>query len=289
MRNFKIAFLILTIILGSTFLFWDNILDFYSLLSLQLPKVEKETILIEETEKQVFTPPPLRAKEEVPESFLTQAGIIKWTNIQRQEYGLLSLKEDTKLNTAAEVKAQDMFSKQYFTHVSPLGVGVGDLVESAGYEFLIVGENLALGNFQNDEMLVQAWMDSPGHRDNILNGRYQEIGVAVVRGTFEGAKVWMAVQHFALPLSVCPQPDEIVKEEIDLNQSQIKELLKTADRLLSKIKTMRPKRGAAYKEAVEQYNALVAQYNALIEETQVLASQYNIQVNIFNQCVAGVE
>ena len=135
-----------------------------------------------------------------------------------------ALLENTKLDQSAELKAQDMLKNQYFAHTSPSGMAVGNLAEKVGYEFIAIGENLALGNFENDEALVQAWMDSPGHRANILNSRYQEIGVAVLKGVFEGRTTWLAVQHFGLPLSVCPSPQEGVKLTIDANQNKIDEI-----------------------------------------------------------------
>ena len=70
-----------------------------------------------------------------------------------------------------------------------------------------------MGNFKNDQDLVSAWLNSPGHRANILNTRFTEIGTAVLKGFYEGREVWMAVQEFGLPLSSCPNPDSKVKIE----------------------------------------------------------------------------
>jgi len=107
---------------------------------------------------------------------LTVKGVIDNTNKQRALNGDLPvLKENFKLNFSAEKKLQDMFVKQYFEHNSPEGIGVGDLGLQAGYEYIIIGENLALGNFKDDASLVDAWMASPGHRANILNKKYTEI------------------------------------------------------------------------------------------------------------------
>jgi uncharacterized protein YkwD len=289
MRKF-ILLIILAITLGG--FFWSEILDFYSKLTLRLPQQwteERTNDLIEEVEKQIATPPPLRAEKEAPESFLTQAGIIQWSNFQREKYGLPPLKENAKLDSSAEIKVEDMLENQYFAHSSLSGVGVKELAERVGYEFIAIGENLALGNFQNDEALLQAWMDSPGHRENILNIQYQEIGVAVIKGVFKGQTTWLAVQHFGLPLSACSQPDETLKVEIETNQNQIEELQQTLEVLQTEIQIMRPKRGPAYNQKIEQYNAIVSQYNNLVDEKKVLISQYNAQVKLFNDCVTGVE
>lgn len=289
MKKF-VPLIVLILIFVFILFFWDNILGFYLRLSLRLPQIEKEiTGLIQETEKQISTPPPLRAKKETPKAFLTRDGVIRWTNIQREKYGLPPLKENLKLDTSAEKKVEDMFENQYFSHIAPSGIGVENLVKSVGYQFIAIGENLALGNFQSDEMLVEGWMESPGHRQNILNARYEEIGVAVKKGIFEGKPTWLAVQHFGLPLSACPQPDETLKTKIEENQNQIKELKNNLDLIKIEIETLKPKHSPVYFEKILQYNNLVDQYNALINETEDLINQYNNQVKIFNDCAAGIE
>lgn len=291
MRKFKILILILVIILIGIFFFWNNILDFHSGLSLKLPQIEKGAtgFFVEEAEKLISLPPPLRAKEENPEAFLTPAGVIQWTNIQREKYGLPPLKENLRLNVSAEAKIYDMFENQYFSHDSPSGAGVGDLVANVGYEFIAIGENLALGNFKNDQILVQGWMDSLGHRENILNSNYQEIGVGVRKSVFEGESTWLAVQHFGMPLSACFQPNEQLTVEVKANQNQIKQLQNTLDSLQREIQSMRPKRGSVYEQKIEQYNALVEEYNILVNETKALISEYNSQIKLFNDCVVGIQ
>jgi uncharacterized protein YkwD len=263
-------------------IFWKDISDFYSELIFRLPEIKKEA------EKQISLPSPLRSEEEHPESFLTEEGVIEWTNIQREKYGILPLKENAKLNEIAEAKLQDMFENQYFAHDSPTGQRVADLAEKFSYEFLSIGENLALGNFQNDEVLVDAWMNSPGHRANVLNSSYQEIGVAVGKGMFEGKTTWIAVQNFGLSLSVCAQPDLFLKAEIDENQKQISVLKAKLLSLEDEIGLMSSsrKREEGYLQKVEQYNTTVSQHNALVEKNRILINKYNSQVNSFNQCVA---
>jgi hypothetical protein len=282
----KVLFLVLIISFGLVGIFaWKN---FTPKLSLKSPEKIGD-FLKKEIEKEVSTPPPLRVEKEVPEAYLTRAGVIQWTNAQRAKYGLPPLKENPRLDVSAELKVQDMFEKQYFAHLSPSGEGVKDLAEVVGYEFIAIGENLALGNFQNDETLVQGWMDSPGHRANILNPSYQDIGVAVQKGQFEGRSVWLAVQHFGRPLSACPQPDENLKAQIDSNQNEIEKLQTSLATLEAEIKNIKPKRGPAYTQKIEEYNALVSQYNTLIDQTKSLITNYNNQVNLFNQCVTSPE
>ena len=271
------------------FIFWNDITDIYSKFSLKLPEVGKEitNFLKKEVEEVIVTPPPLRFEPENPQSFLTQQGVIKWTNTQRENNGLLPLVENATLDKMAAAKVDDMFQNQYFAHESPTGVGAGDLAKTFGYDFIIIGENLALGDYKDDEALVQAWMASIGHRANILNNRYQEIGVAVKKGTYEGRTTWLAVQHFGLPLTACPFPDENIKSQIEINQVKIDELKKTLNVLQNEIMNMRPKKGELYNQKIEEYNNLVDQYNNLVETTKNLILNYNAQINQFNGCAAG--
>jgi len=254
-----------------------------------LDEIEKSgDTVIENIKKEILNPPPLRALRESQQALLTQVGTFKWTNIQRANNGLAPLAENTKLNSAAARKVQDMFNRQYFEHVSPDGKNIGDLVESVGYEYITVGENLALGNYKDDQELVQAWMDSPGHRANILSTKFTEIGVAVGRGLFEGKQTWLAVQAFALPLSACPQADTLLKSQIDWLEQQIAELKVEADILLDEMDSYKKQGGRdEYNRLVEEYNALAKQINEIVAQVKGLAIQYNDQVRAFNACIAG--
>lgn len=289
MRKVSIVILALAIIFLSGFVFWNDILDIYSKLSLKLPQVRKEVteFLSKETEKIILTPPPLKSETNNPQSSLTQQGVIRWTNAQREKNGLPPLTENLMLDEMAAAKIDDMFKNQYFAHVSPSGLGVGDLAKTFGYDFIVIGENLALGDYKNDEELLQAWMSSIGHRENILNSRYQEIGVAVKKGIYEGRSTWLAVQHFGLPLSSCPSPDEKMKLQIETNQITINNLQETLSALQNDIMKMRPKRGDLYNQKIEEYNNFVTRYNNLVEETKNLILNYNTVVNQFNECVTA--
>lgn len=288
MKRVGILIVFLIIVGGSLWFFKDDILGFYSKFNLKLPEVKKEIgIITQEIENQILTPPPLISEDEAQQSSLTKEGVIRWTNSQREKNGLPSLKENVRLDASTAIKAEDMFQNQYFTHESPIGVGVGDLVKEVDYEFIIIGENLALGNFKDDETLVQAWMDSPGHRENILNIKYTEIGVAVIQGKYEGRTVWMAVQHFGFPLSSCQEPDSNLKLEISTDKNQIQELETELDNLKIQIQNMRPRQRENYSKKVDQYNDLVLQYNNLVKELENLIGEYNLQVSIFNNCAGG--
>jgi len=279
MRKIGAILLILFSFLGIFLISKYIFLPFSSEKLLQFSTIQEE---IKQTKQEISLPPPLRLDKESKEAFLTKEGVIKWTNLQREKYGLPPLKENPKLDASAAIKTEEMFAKQYFAHISPTGEGVADLSKSTGYDFILIGENLALGNFENDEALVSAWMNSPGHRENILNQKYQDIGVSVLKCFFDGKMTWLAVQHFGLSLDACPQPDQNIKIKIDLNKEKINEKEKTLENLIDNIKNVK---GLQKKSYIEEYNNLVNQYNNLVEETRILTDQYNAQVKIFNDCI----
>lgn len=218
-------------------------------------------------------------------SNLTNTGIVTWTNNQREAQGLVPLHENAQLRAAAEAKVDDMFAKQYFEHESPDGKSPADVIGASGYTYIVVGENLALGNFKDDETLVQAWMDSPGHRANILNAKFQEIGTAAKKGMFEGKEVWLAVQEFGAPLSACPSPEAGLKSRIDANRAQLAANQSELQRQKAALNANRYKSQEEYNAAVGKYNRLVEQNNALADATQELVANYNTGVNEFNRCL----
>lgn len=245
---------------------------------------------IDQTQKAIHAPAPLINKELQNDSILSINGVLTWTNNNRQEQGTKLLKLDANLNSAAQAKIEDMFANQYFEHVSPTGLGPSHWVDNAGYEYVSVGENLALGNYDGDRALVTAWMNSPGHRANILNESFEEIGIAVKKGMFDGAETWLAVQIFAKPLASCPVVNKTLEATIEKNQAQLKIWDTEIITLQVKLEKSKP-RGRSSQAEIDQYNALVYEYNqlaknynALTEETKALVDQYNAQVNAFNAC-----
>lgn len=289
--KYKIVIILILIaaIFGAGFYFKNDAVRFYNNLGKEIQNWGKTDIgsTISEIGKQVLTPPPLQIKRKFTEVVLEGSKVIEETNLQRKLNGdLPALSENTSLNTAALAKANDMFQKQYFEHISPDGTGPGQLVMDYGYSYIVAGENLILGNFISEEEMVQDWMNSPGHRANILNSKYTEIGVAVIKGTYKGDSVWIGVQEFGLPLSVCPNPDDSLKSRIDFNKSTLESLSSQIDNIRSQIDDMSPKR-LDYKDTVDAYNQLVESYNKLSQETKNLISQYNEQVSNFNSCVTA--
>lgn len=287
-RSLIIIVLVSAIILIAFFLLKNQIFQIYSEVS-NISNYEKVgDLLLKQIEKTISAPPPLKYVIDAPQPFLTKSGVLKYTNEQRAGNGLKPLIENSKLDASAKLKIEDMFKNQYFEHISPAGVGISDLAQQVNYEYIIIGENLALGNFENSQKLVDAWMASPGHRENILNIKYQEIGIAVMESSYQGKKVWMAVQHFASPISNCVKPNENLKIEIKAEEEQIKQLNDALVSMKTELENTKPKTKEEvdlYNQQVERYNSLLNQYNFLVEEVKKLISDYNNQIQAFNDCL----
>jgi len=254
--------------------------------------IEDTKNIISEIEKEINSPPPLKyTNGNNTRTNLTIPGVLKLTNdVRYANDGLTALAENAKLDAIAQLRLDDMFKKQYFEHISPSGIGVSDVAKEYGYEYITIGENIALGNFDGDKALVEAWMNSPGHRANILNGRYAEIGIAVQKGQYEKKETWMAIQVFAFPLSACPKIDSALKQKIDQNNATITSMEVSINGLKNIIESSDPRSGGdikVYNENVRRYNQLVSEVNALIKETKNYVTTYNAQVDAFNKCAKG--
>ena len=127
-------------------------------------------------------------------SNITIEDLLSFTNKQRQEHGLKPLKLNNLLTDAATQKASLMFNFDCWSH-SCNGQTPWYFFKNAGYDYLFAGENLAR-DFGDSQSVVKAWMDSPTHRDNILNNKYEEIGFAVIDGILNGEETTLVVQMF---------------------------------------------------------------------------------------------
>ncbi len=145
-------------------------------------------------------------------SEITYQKVLEQTNNERKKAGLGELEYNSTLSLSAQKKAEDMFKNDYWAHTSPQGKTPWTFFSSAGYKYSIAGENLAK-DFYNTDSLIKAWMNSPTHKDNIINSKYEEIGIAVVNGTLGGIKTTLVVQHFGTPLvAVQPAPKNTSKQ-----------------------------------------------------------------------------
>ncbi len=143
--------------------------------------------------------------------------LVQMANTERSKAGLKPLSEDPYLIKAAELKAQDMLEKDYFSHWSPDGISPWHWFGMAGYDYRYAGENLAIG-FLDAKDVHRAWIASPSHRDNIMGSDYNDIGIAVVEGDFYGQRTFLVVQVFGskevLPVALAPESVEpIITEE----------------------------------------------------------------------------
>lgn len=127
--------------------------------------------------------------------------LLQYTNLQRHVNGLKPLKLNTELSHAAELKAKDMLAKNYWAHVSPDGTTPWVFIKEAGYTYMYAGENLARG-YDTSASVVDAWMHSPTHRDNLLSPHYTDIGFAVREGSLVGYNTVLVVQEFGSPYAV---------------------------------------------------------------------------------------
>ncbi|MCC6323248.1 hypothetical protein IT400_00465 [Candidatus Nomurabacteria bacterium] len=289
--------IIFIFIVSTLYIMRDDIISFINVKKVEIIKSEydaktKETVSSDGTlvdlKKVVDTPGALRSTSIFNLSkngYLTDAGIISETNNERAKGNLTRLTENPKLNLSAQKKVEDMFAKQYFEHVSPSGVGVSDLGQQVGYEYIIIGENLALGNFKDDKAVLQAWMASPGHRANIMNANYTEIGVYAAKGMFEGKETWLAVQHFGTPQSLCPKIDTLLKSTIQADQIRLKSIQADLSRKLKNVNSNTIVDGKTHDEQVTEYNILVNKYNILVAKSKSNINTYNKQVRAFNACV----
>ena len=105
--------------------------------------------------------------------------VIRLVNVERAKHGLAPLTEDATLTRTARMKSQDMRDNRYFDHNSPTYGSPFDLMKAQGVRYRTAGENIAMG-YATPEAVVNAWMNSPGHRANILNASYTKIGVGYI-------------------------------------------------------------------------------------------------------------
>lgn len=205
-------------------------------------------------------------------------GVVSWTNVKRLENGLQPVTSDSALSEVAEFKLNDLISQNYFAHVSPSGAGIGDLASQFSYSYSIIGENLAYGDFANSRELVQAWFDSPGHRENILNANFSKIGVAVRKASFQGGNYFVAVQVFASPARICPVPDDRLKSEIQSKTAEVRNLNFEMQELEPTLESQ---------SDYNAYNEMVSTHNNLVHIIEALVVEYNLQVKKYNNCVSG--
>lgn len=122
--------------------------------------------------------------------------VIDLVNVERSKRGMQLLAQNWQLSRIARYKSQDMINKHYFSHISPTYGSPFNMMESFGIKFSAAGENIAMGQ-RTPQEVMNSWMNSPGHRANILSPTYTQIGVGLAKDS-NGTCYW--TQMFIKPL-----------------------------------------------------------------------------------------
>jgi len=124
------------------------------------------------------------------------------TNQQRSLNGLSALTINAKLNQAAQAKANDMVTRNYWSHNTPDGVEPWAFFDNAGYAYFKAGENLAFG-FMTSSDTITGWMNSPSHRENLLNSSFQEVGFGFANSSdfVNNGNETVVVAEYGMPLA----------------------------------------------------------------------------------------
>lgn len=136
------------------------------------------------------------------------SALLQETNIQRSNNGRAALSLNNQLSQAAQQKANDMVARDYWSHASPEGTQPWEIISSVGYAYLAAGENLAYG-FDTSAATVAGWMNSPGHKANVLHVDYKEVGFGIANSpNFQGdGEQTVIVAMYANPKkAVAPAP-----------------------------------------------------------------------------------
>ncbi len=157
-------------------------------------------------------------------SDITVEQVLTLTNQRRLDAGLPALKLDDRLADAARRKAADMFTFNYWAHVNPQNNREPwYFFDAAGYQYRYAGENLGR-DFGTTSPLVQAWIDSTTHRDNLLSSRYRDTGIAVVNGTLQGVETTLVVQLFGTLQNTSAIPQVSAASNIQKSQPSSAEI-----------------------------------------------------------------
>lgn len=207
--------------------------------------------------------------------------LVELANVDRHTSSIPLLTVNPTLEETARRKALDMASRGYFAHVSPDGKNPWYWFSETGYRFSYAGENLAV-NFTDSIDVERAWMNSPGHRANILNGNFTEIGIATARGIYQGRDTIFVVQMFGKPIKYVPT----------LLQTALTPALPAPAALIPKPSpstatslvtppAIPPAVAAAHLETIEENDMFVAVKNTIVtgdaSESEIPAATFDMQ------------
>ncbi|MDP2910504.1 MAG: CAP domain-containing protein [bacterium] len=145
---------------------------------------------------------------------LSQDLIIQEVNPAREDQGFLALKNNEKLNQAAQLKAEDMIARNYFSHQGPDGESPWYWLDKVEYNYSAAGENLAM-DVNDPKVLINAWLNSPSHAKNILNENFTDIGVGMAKGKIGVRETIVVVMFLAKEMSEEPQVLGVLTEKTE--------------------------------------------------------------------------
>jgi hypothetical protein len=232
---------------------------------------------------------------------LDASHIIKLTNEYRASLGLTPLRENFQLTHAAEYRANDMISNRYYAHVNPItGEGPGEAIKDANYQYRTYAENIAMGNWQSNRHIVDGWINSPGHRANIVNPNIREIGVAIIKDTttpLGRPSAYYGVQLFASPMPDCTRPSEVDKALLQEMQRKNDDIWRRVNIQKSEIERLqarihRENNNTTKKRMINDFNRQINAYNSLVAEAkgmqdslQLVIQSYNSRIHEYNACM----
>lgn len=132
-------------------------------------------------------------------SLITPTELLVQTNTQRELAQVPLVQLNERLSRAAYYKGKDMFANQYWAHTSPVGVQPWKWLADVNYDYGYAGENLAK-NFSSSRAVVDAWMGSAEHKENMLKSEYKDVGFAIVNGILDGQPTSIVVALYASPV-----------------------------------------------------------------------------------------
>jgi len=139
---------------------------------------------------------------------ISENEMLTLTNKIREQNNLPPLSLNEQLSKAAFAKAQNMLQEDYWSHFAPNGTTPWEFIAKSGYNYIYAGENLARG-FTYSDSVVDAWMQSSTHRDNILSDKFQDVGFAFVSGKLKGEETVLIVEMFGSKTYVTAKSNNI--------------------------------------------------------------------------------
>jgi len=164
--------------------------------------------------------------------------VVDQTNIDRVSEKEPPLQINPLLAKAARLKAEDMAERSYFSHEGPNGEAPWIWLDKVGYKYIYAGENLAL-NFYESSEVNQAWMNSPKHRENILDKNFTDIGIGLANGKFEGRDSVFIVQFLGSTENSLAQQEKLPTAKLGFRRTNVlSAAIGLSDGILTKLRAV---------------------------------------------------